>query len=215
MEKDITKARSIADDKYACFVLVEHFTSNISRNDSDQENYKRHKILGEHVFDNDQINFSEQDNNELKVTYDRKYLNVYVKRQDTNVVNPNSLANNPVLRVKLVMEDCLNLDIGKAHVGLVQDSHISYFNVDINSWNMKGFNIFDSEDPWNGLTIKYECKWPASLVISSQVLDKYSNIFRLLFPIKFVQSELHSGWIDVCLQARQNRDEPLYVNVAS
>jgi hypothetical protein len=72
-------------------------------------------------------------------------------------------------------------------IGFVQDSHISYFNVDIHNWSMKGFNIFDSEDPWNGLTVKYDCKWPASLVISPQVMDKYSNIFRLLFPIKFVQ----------------------------
>jgi hypothetical protein len=64
---------------------------------------------------------------------------------------------------------------------------------------MKGFNIFDSEDPWNGLTVKYDCKWPASLVISPQVMDKYSNIFRLLFPIKFVQvifgSEMFIGRI--------------------
>lgn len=175
----------------------------------------KHVVLKEHVFDNDYVNFSEQDMNELKVSYDRNFLSIFVKRQENVNSGQASNKNDPILRIPLKIEDKLHFDIGKAYVGFVQDSHISYFNVDINSWSMKGFNIFDSEDPWNGLTIKYDCKWPASLVISSQIVDKYSNIFRLLFPIKFVQSELHTSWIDVCLQARQNRDEPLYVNVAS
>lgn len=170
--------------------MVEYFSSMNRNIETDQTPVKKQIILAEYIFDLDKINFSEQDNNTLRVSYDRNHLSVYVEKEDanrtgceTNIVND----CQPVLKFPLKIEDLLQFDIGKAYIGFVQDSHVSYFNVDINQWSMKGFNLFDSEDPWNGLTPEYDCKWPASLVISSQVIDKYSNIFRLLFPIKFVQ----------------------------
>jgi len=47
-----------------------------------------------------------------------------------------------------------------------------------------GHNIYNNEDSWNGLTVTYNVKWPLDLLLSNQVMEKYSGIFRFLFPIK-------------------------------
>lgn len=99
-----------------------------------------------------------------------------------------------ILDLSLNIEELIHFEMGKAFVGIVSDGHNAAFSTDIKSWSLQGFNTFNSEDPWNGLSVTYLCKFPVDLVLSTTVLDRYRNIFRLLFPLKCLQVKLNKAW---------------------
>jgi len=51
------------------------------------------------------------------------------------------------------------------------------------------------EKTWNSLTVESNLKWPLNLFLSSQIMERYSEIFRFLFPIRVIQTELHQIWL--------------------
>ena len=65
-----------------------------------------------------------------------------------------------------------------------------------------GFNILNNDDAWNGLTVNYQVDWPLNLILSSNVLEKYTNIFRYLFPIRLVQLDLQKVWMNLMKKNR-------------
>jgi len=70
-----------------------------------------------------------------------------------------------------------------------------------------GFNILNNEDSWNGLTVNYQVDWPLNLILSSNILEKFTNIFRYLFPIRLVQLDLQKVWLNLM---KKNRKEGLF-----
>ncbi len=92
------------------------------------------------------------------------------------------------------LEELMRFDSGKAFVGLHSDGYCAAFSIILRSFSLQGFNTFNSEDPWNSLSVRYLCKFPVDLVFSPSVLEKYKNIFRLLFPLKAVQRDLSNAW---------------------
>lgn len=78
----------------------------------------------------------------------------------------------------------INLDMGRCYIGFVQDSYNGNCAIDLINWKMHGFNIFISDDAWNGLTLDFVVKWPLNLIISTQILEKYRTIFRYFYPIR-------------------------------
>lgn len=66
-----------------------------------------------------------------------------------------------------------------------------------------GYNILNNEDPWNGLTVSYRVDWPLNLIISSVVVEKFTNIFRFLFPIRNVQLDLQKTWLNFMQKERK------------
>lgn len=99
-----------------------------------------------------------------------------------------------VLDSPIDLEELLRFDAGKAFVGLHSDGYCAAFSLILRSFALQGFNTFNAEDPWNGLSVRYLCSFPVDLVFSPSVLEKYKNIFRLLFPLKAAQRDLSNAW---------------------
>lgn len=89
---------------------------------------------------------------------------------------------------------CLALDLGRAYVGFIHESENGKYHIDQISWKFFGKNIYNNEDAWNGLTLDYQISWPLNLVLSREIMETYSSIFRYLFPIKSVQLQLFKAW---------------------
>ena len=104
--------------------------------------------------------------------------------------------------------------MGKAYVGMLPDGYNTSFNIDLLKWKISCFNVFNSEDSWNGLTIKYEESWPSKLILSSQILEQYSNVFRLLFPIKTVHMRLNRSWIVISRETRKDSKQQIYFKLS-
>lgn len=94
----------------------------------------------------------------------------------------------------LNLEEQIQCDVGKAFIGLTSDGYNADFSVDVRSMAMQGINTFNADDQWNGLSVSYVCSFPVDLVLSPTVLERYRNIFRLLFPLKCVQYHLNQAW---------------------
>lgn len=108
-----------------------------------------------------------------------------------------------ILDTSLNLEELIHFDMGKANVGIVSDGYNAAFCTDIQSWSLQGFNTFNNEDPWNGLSVTYVCKFPVDLILSPTVLDKYRNIFRLLFPLKCLQAQLNKSWMIINFKSKE------------
>lgn len=67
-----------------------------------------------------------------------------------------------------------------------------------------GYNILNNDDPWNGLSVFYQVDWPLNLIISSTVVEKYTNVFRFLFPIRTVQLDLQKVWMNLMQKNRKS-----------
>lgn len=104
------------------------------------------------------------------------------------------------------MEDLVHFDVGKAYIGLLSDGYNADFSIDVRSMSLHGFNTFNAEDQWNGLSVSYMCKFPIDLVLSPTVLERYRNIFRLLFPLKSIQYQLNLAWNTVTEMSRSGYD---------
>lgn len=96
--------------------------------------------------------------------------------------------------VQLNLEDLVHCDVGKAFIGMTSDGYNADFAVDVRSMILHGINTFNSDDQWNGLSVNYVCSFPVDLVLSPTILERYRNIFRLLFPLKCVQFHLNKAW---------------------
>lgn len=200
LEKDITKAQALANEKHSCYILVEHFSQ--AGKAVDKSSAPKREILAEKVLDPTEYNFSQRDINKLRILYNRRTLSLYLWKGDSMGIS--------LLDLELKIDNFVHLDMGRAFVGFLPDSYNSYYCVDILEWSMKGYNVFNSQDPWNGLTIKYLCSWPVTLVLSEQVLERYSNLFRLFFPIKFLEIQLHKTWLVVSQQLKRAKSPRLF-----
>lgn len=113
--------------------------------------------------------------------------------------NQVSTAEDPPLLEATIqkIEDILSCDDGKGFVGLFNAGYNSAFSTDLKEWTLEGFNTFDKEDPWNALCVNYNCKFPINLILSPSVLDRYKNIFRLLFPLRVAHMRLNQAWHEI------------------
>lgn len=96
----------------------------------------------------------------------------------------NDRMTEPLIRIPIPISDKLNLDMGRGYIGFLNDHENGVYMIDLLELQMIGQTIYNNEDPWNGLTMEYTAKWPMNLLITSQFLEKYSNIFRYFFPLK-------------------------------
>lgn len=206
LERDITKASSLSTEKYYPFILVEYYSASGKLMKAGQA-IKSKVILASRVLDLLEVNFSEQEIYKIRVVYNRKSILVYLWRGDNEGI--------PLIDLPIDLQKFLHFDMGRAFVGFIPDGYNSSFNMDLSKWSMEGFNVFNSSDPWNGLTLKYINEWPNNLVLSDQILERYSNLFRLLFPIKTIQYNLHQCWCTLNDQIRHNPNEKLFTYVAN
>jgi len=180
-------------------VSVSYFSKDKNYKQASKENVdKNHETkLGELAFNNDNLNFSEEDLHVFKIHYDGDHLIIYKDDFNTpSLAQADNITDLPFLKVPIKMSQIMHLDMGKAYTGFVQESQNGSFFVDILSWKMNGYNIYNNEDTWSGLTVDYATKWPLNLFLSNQILEKYSNIFRYLFPMRCLQIELHKAWLN-------------------
>jgi len=89
-------------------------------------------------------------------------------------------------KIPINFKKLLNLDLGRCFIGFLQNSINGNCAIDLMDWKMLGYNIFNNEDAWNGLTIHYDVKWPINLMLSSELMEKYQTLFRFLFPIRLI-----------------------------
>ena len=80
-------------------------------------------------------------------------------------------------------------------MGFLQHSQNSTHAVDLISWEMVGMSNYSGSDYWSDLTINYEIREPLKLILNNQLLEKYKQIFKLLFPIRQAQIDLDRLWL--------------------
>jgi len=156
---------------------------------------KGRRTLQEKILSLDEHNFAEVDTYKLKISYSRSGLSAGVWRGEAST-------SPAQIDVVLNLEDVLQLELGKGFVGVCADGWNAAFSTDLRSWALSAFNTFNADDPWNGLSVSYHCNFPVSLVLSPAILERYRNIFRLLFPLKQLQQHLNRGWLGLNQQAR-------------
>lgn len=99
-------------------------------------------------------------------------------------------------------------------MGFLQHSQNSSHAVDLISWEMAASSSYNlSSDYWSDLTINYEIREPLKLILSNQLLEKYKQIFKLLFPVRQAQIDLDRMWLRLqrMLKSCSRREERLLV----
>jgi hypothetical protein len=50
---------------------------------------------------------------------------------------------------------------------------------------MTGYNVFNNDDSWNGLNLKYKISHPLTLIITPAFQEKLVMFYRYFFPIRY------------------------------
>lgn len=124
----------------------------------------------------DKVDFSEGDLHNLKIVYQNDELSLQLE--------------NEQLRSSFKFSKHLNLELGRCFIGIVNEGENGQVLIDLCSWKMVGFNVFNNEDSWNGLSLRYKIEHPLSLLISPSLQEKMNMLFRYFFPIRHIQYEL-------------------------
>ena len=75
--------------------------------------------------------------------------------------------------------------MGRCGVGLANEGENGQNMIDVCSWKMTGFNVFNNDDSWNGLNLKYNINHPLTLFITPSFQEKLIMLFRYFFPIRY------------------------------
>jgi hypothetical protein len=123
-------------------MYAEKLDTNGQKNDQE-------KKLTEVVFNNDDVNFAEEDLHlfkyhdylsklNIRIKYDGENLIIYKDdyRPTANKTHSSIETEEHTLRVPLKLAQLLNLDMGRAFVGFVQESTNGNFFIDVLSWKM-------------------------------------------------------------------------------
>lgn len=107
----------------------------------------------------------------------------------------------PVLTVKvkgLELRRSLQLEGGRAWVGFITASGSGTKSIGTRIMNWK-FEQREVESPasngWRNLRLLYEVPAPLDLVLMRESFDRYNALFRFLFQIKRIQTELQEAWL--------------------
>jgi len=109
--------------------------------------------------DSSEYNFKDMETYNLRVVYNRENIAIYLWKENIQGI--------ALIDQKIKLDNLIDFDMGKAYVGMLPDGYNTSFNIDLLKWKISCFNVFNSEDSWNGLTIKYEESWPSKLILSS------------------------------------------------
>jgi gamma-tubulin complex component 4 len=82
------------------------------------------------------------------------------------------------------------MDNGAAYLGFTHETVNLSNTLTIENWTFVSEARTNQQDPWNGLSLDYRSHWPLHLMFSTDVVEKYNTLFRLLLPIKRVQLDL-------------------------
>ncbi|KAL4484971.1 hypothetical protein ABPG74_020148 [Tetrahymena malaccensis] len=157
-----------------------------------------------HEFDCDRVNFLDGQLQVIKINYDGENISLHLEDID----NMNRGLQSQLFTFPFKFNKFLNLDMGRAYVGFIQDSNNGNCAMDIMSWQMYSSNVFNNQDAWNGLTMDYQVKWPLNLMISSHLIEKYKTIFRYLFPLRTIQFELQRSWLYFMKNSKRGKLNP-------
>ena len=169
MERNVEKIDSLSSDKYYPYLIVEHFTSFVNEEERTKGGAtggaagRKSTIIFEKILDSSEYNFKDMETYSLRVVYNRENLAVYLWKDNVQGI--------ALIDQKLKLDNLMDFDMGKAFVGMLPDGYNTSFNIDLLKWKITCFNVFNSEDSWNGLTIKYEESWPSKLILSNQILE--------------------------------------------
>lgn len=136
------KKDSIMQESCVSFVQVVYFSREKSEkfpNDEMGENNKE-KVLEEQILDSVGLNFGEEDIYCVRVHYNNESLEIYLG--DTGS-EPEPTDAKCQMKVSVKFSKLLTLDMGKGHVGFVQDSKNGGFGIDFLNWKMVDFINLD------------------------------------------------------------------------
>jgi len=116
--------------------------------------------------------------------------------------------NEVHLETKLVLSDYLSVELGCGFLGLAvlpladtMDRSPTRCSLCVKSWTHAASDSFTHRmheiDGWqNALGLCFDVPWPASLVVTEDALQKYNQLFRLLFAFRRTHITLQRGWCD-------------------
>jgi hypothetical protein len=137
-------------------------------------------------FQPDQVNFADQDTWFAKVLCNQGVLSIFLSNE--RITGETRLA--PLLEVPLQLPEILELDIGRAYVGMASTVPNGAFVIDLNEWSLFCQASQNQGSGWGGLIPFYRCRWPMSIVLNETFFEKCSTLFGLIFPLKLAKHRL-------------------------
>jgi hypothetical protein len=62
--------------------------------------------------------------------------------------------------------------------------------------------VFNNDDSWNGLSVRYRIAYPLTLLLTPALQEKLNMFFRYFFPIRHIQYELSQVWLHLTRKAK-------------
>lgn len=144
------------------------------------------KTLKEVKFPVDQLDFGDQDTNFAKIAYSQDTLRIFL---DNQRITTDSRVST-VLEVPLQLSETLELDIGRAYIGLMTTVNTGFYQVDVQEWSLLCQASQNQSSGWGGLVPFYSCPWPVNIVMHESFFDRCSTLFGLIFPLKLAKYRL-------------------------
>ena len=141
------RKNDILDEKSRSFLQIVYFSKEKEAKFPNKEmgDNNKEKVLFEHFFDSERLNFSEEDIHSVKINYDNENLEVIFSDSglQNNNNGPNTIeieneqkSNNFTIKIPVKISKLLNLEMGKGYVGFLQDSKYGTYGVDFLNWKM-------------------------------------------------------------------------------
>lgn len=149
----LSKKTDIRDEKSRSFIQICYFSKDKDSKFANKEmgENNQEKILYEQVFDSEKLNFADEEIFSIKILYDNDNLEVmfadpglqHLEKTQMELEhneNEGKQQNSYNIKIPLKISKLLSLEMGKGHVGFLQDSKNGIYGVDFINWKMV-FNI--------------------------------------------------------------------------
>ena len=151
------------------------------------------------------LNFSDQDIRFIKIRYENNYIKLYISKNKIkknyssskkNSNSKNNFSSNENFSDILIEEfpinisEVIDLDLGRAYLGIMNNSTSEKYNIDLFSFCLDCKNFLLTSQTWNGLVPFFDCQWPNNIILNISLLERFEQIFSLIFPLKICKYKL-------------------------
>ena len=144
------------------------------------------KVIFERKFSRDELDFSDQDLQFLRIGYINSVAHFFLSHDDFSGL----AGSKPLAEVPLKVNEILSLDLGRCYVGLMNESSSNQFVIDLAAWRFSSSEAWKHSSTWAGLIPHVTLSFPNNIILNSSILERLSSIFSAIFPLKMGKEKL-------------------------
>lgn len=96
----------------------------------------------------------------------------------------------PVEQANFDLQQVMNLDMGRTFFGLMNNSTGHEYDAMISSWQLTCKKHVTDSKTWVGIIPFYEILWPNNIILKPSMIEKFEDIFSLIFPLKIAKHKI-------------------------